>query len=247
MMTLEEYGNLNHMDAQNLLTLGAALNRYCLTLTRSGFEAEDLAQETWLKAMVYGKFNMNPNPEALLLRIAKNTWIDHLRRRTSLGRALERCQIRPEAAPEHGFSGIEIAFHAIIKHLSPLQRSAFLLRDVLGYSAAEAAVQLGSTEGAVKAALYRARQALAAVREELTVDGGPADPVDADFRLLLSVLASAYEHGQIPVMLELLRQEHAAEMTMAVSSAAVQGLYAGGISHSDAGCTGASYRLQMAA
>ncbi|MNC31692.1 RNA polymerase factor sigma-70 [compost metagenome] len=121
---------------------------------------------------------------------------------------------------------------------------AFLLRDVLGYSANEAALQLGTTEGAVKAALYRARQALEAVRKELAADG-PALPPDADFRLLLAALADAYEQGQIPVMLELLRQEKAAELTMAVSTATVQALDAG--SRFTASSTGMYSGLRMAA
>lgn len=238
---------MNHKEAQNLLSLGAALNRYCLTLTRSSLEAEDLAQETWLKALVYGKFSLSPNPEALLLRIAKNTWIDALRRKASLTRALARSPLLSESAVEQSTSESEAAFHALIKHLSPMQRVTFLMRDVLGYSAAETAVQLGSTEGAVKAVLYRARQALAGVREELAADSGPAVPQDADFRLLLAAIAAAYEQGQIPVMLELLRQNHSAAMTMAVSANTVQALHAGRISHSATGCSGVVKELRMAA
>lgn len=227
MMILEEYSTLKLEDDHSLQSLRAALNRYCLTLTRSGHEAEDLAQDTWTKVLSYGKFSASPNPEALLLRIAKNTWIDAVRRKASLTRAMGR-ELKPAeaAAVQSSLSEIETAFQALIKHLSPLQRMTFLLRDVLGYSANETAVQLGTTEGAVKAALYRARQALEAVRKELAADG-PSLPPDADFRLLLAALADAYEEGQIPVMLELLRQDQAAEITMAVSTTAVQALHAG--------------------
>lgn len=227
MMILEEYSTLKLEDDHRLQSLRAALNRYCLTLTRSGHEAEDLAQDTWTKVLSYGKFSASPNPEALLLRIAKNTWIDAVRRKASLTRAMGR-ELNPieAAAVQSSLSEIETAFQALIKHLSPLQRMTFLLRDVLGYSANETAVQLGTTEGAVKAALYRARQALEAVRKELAADG-PALPPDADFRLLLAALADAYEEGQIPVMLELLRQDQAAEITMVVSTTAVQALHAG--------------------
>ncbi|WP_054939939.1 RNA polymerase sigma factor [Paenibacillus ihuae] len=227
MMILEEYSTLKLEDDHSLQSLRAALNRYCLALTRSGHEAEDLAQDTWTKVLSYGKFSASPNPEALLLRIAKNTWIDAVRRKASLTRAMgrERSAVEPEAA-QSSLSEIETAFQALIKHLSPLQRMAFLLRDVLGCSANETAVQLDTTEGAVKAALYRARQALEAVRKELAADG-PALPQDADFRLLLAALADAYEQGQIPVMLELLRQDRAAELTMAVSTAAVQAQFSG--------------------
>lgn len=135
----------------------------------------------------------------------------------------------------------------MIKHLSPLQRTAFVLRDVLGYSAAEAAEYLGTSEGAVKAALHRARLALARVREELAEDEGPALPPDADYRAYLRALAQAYEQGQLPVMLELLRQEAAAEVTVAVSSASVHALYGGSGRHSWVNGSGAATELRMAA
>ncbi|UQZ35983.1 RNA polymerase sigma factor [Paenibacillus sp. PK3_47] len=236
-------------DEQTLRLLGAALNRYCLALTRSGPEAEDLAQETWVKALGYRKFSITPNPEALLLRIAKNTWIDTTRRKSALGRALEQSQ--PEAAhpADPGSSAeIGIVFQALIKHLSPLQRSVFLLRDVLGYSANEAAQKLDTSEGAVKAALHRARTALTAVRRELLAHDGPAVSGDADFRALLQALAEAYEQGQLPVMLELLRQEKAAGMTMAVSSGTVHALYTdGGSCYGTSGFSGMNARMRMAA
>jgi RNA polymerase sigma-70 factor (ECF subfamily) len=226
---LEQYNIVNTLDKNNLQELGAVLQRYCQSLTRSSFEADDLAQETWAKALGYPKFLANPNPQALLLRIAKNTWIDAARRKSSLLRALERTEASAvaagPAAAQGDISGIELAFQTIIKHLSPLQRSAFMLRDVLGYSAAEAAACLKTTEGAVKAALHRARLAAAKVRAELADEDGPALPQGADTRGYLRALAHAYEQGQIPVMLELLRQETAMDTTVAVGTATVQAFY----------------------
>ncbi|WP_405110337.1 RNA polymerase sigma factor [Paenibacillus sp. FSL K6-1217] len=216
------------MDSRHLQELGGALQRYCLSLTRSRFEADDLAQETWAKALGYRKFTLSPNPEALLLRIAKNTWIDASRRQGSLIRALERAVASSDpaaAAAQEDLTGLELTFQALLAHLSPPQRTAWVLRDVLGYSAAESAGFLDTTEGAVKAALHRARQALAKVREELTRHDGPALAQDADYRAYLRALAEAYERGQIPVLLELLRQENAGEVTAAVSTFTVQSEY----------------------
>lgn len=236
-------------DELNLRSLGAALNRYCLALTRSSFEAEDLAQETWVKALSYRKFTLNPNPEALLLRIAKNTWIDSTRRKAALGRALEHSQpLMALAANESSISEVEMAFQALIKHMSPLQRTVFLLRDLLGYSASETADALETSEGAVKAALHRARTALEAVRKELQTDEGPAAPEDADFRALLKALADAFEEGQLPVMLELLRQEKTAGLTVAVSSESIQARYTGVHSNfGSSGFSGMQAQMQMAA
>ncbi|MCE3200178.1 RNA polymerase sigma factor [Paenibacillus sonchi] len=255
MSILEPYSTAILMDEQSFPPLREALFRYCLSLTRSRVEAEDLAQDTWTKTLAYKKFADSPNPEALLLRIAKNTWIDAMRRKTSLGRMLEHTQAvaaltqgqMSGQAPESGRSEIELAFQALIRHLSPLQRTVFVMRDVLDYPAGETAEMLGTTEGAVKAALHRARQALGAVRKELAEDDGPAQPQDLDFRILLQALAESYEKGQLPVMLELLRRETAAEMTMAVSSGTVQMLGFGGGSSGTSMTAGGMSGLRMAA
>ncbi|OKP96970.1 RNA polymerase sigma factor [Paenibacillus sp. P46E] len=223
-------------STDEMLPLRDALFRYCLSLTRSSLEAEDLAQDTWTKSLAYAKFADNTNPEALLLRIAKNTWIDAIRRKASMGRALERTQALissslvqiTDQAPGEARARIELAFQVLIRHLSPLQRTVFVMRDVLGYSANETAEMLETTGGAVKAALHRARQALGAVRKELAEHEGPARTQDLDFRILLQALAESYEKGQLPVMLELLRQEIKSEMTMAVSTSTVQALHTGG-------------------
>ncbi|WP_052415710.1 RNA polymerase sigma factor [Paenibacillus graminis] len=255
MSILEPYSTAVFTDDQNLLPLREALSRYCLSLTRSRVEAEDLAQDTWTKTLAYKKFADTPNPEALLLRIAKNTWVDAMRRKASLGRVLEHTQAMaaivqgqiPGQAPESGRSEIELAFQALIRHLSPLQRTVFVLRDVLGYPAGETAEILATTEGAVKAALHRARQALGAVRKDLAEDEGPAQPQDLDFRMLLQALAESYEKGQLPVMLELLRQETATEMTMALSSSNVQALGCGRGSSGTSMSAGGMTALRMAA
>ncbi|MDF9842273.1 MULTISPECIES: RNA polymerase sigma factor [unclassified Paenibacillus] len=217
MLILDEHNLTDTAAEERLQPLDTALNRYCLALTRSVHEAEDLAQDTWAKALGYSGWAASPNPQALLLRIAKHTWIDSLRRKAAHQRAVER-GLQPAVATaeqeQTGLSELETVFHALVNYLPPLQLSIFLMRDVFGYPAQETADQLDTTEGAVKAALYRARQALAAVRMELAADG-PALAEDSDFRRLLRALAEAYEQGQLPVMLELLRRENAAGITMA--------------------------------
>ncbi|MGN7760745.1 RNA polymerase sigma factor [Paenibacillus sp. 22594] len=253
MSTLVPFSTGESMD--EMLPLRDALFRYCLSLTRSRLEAEDLAQDTWTKSLAYAKFADNPNPEALLLRIAKTTWIDTIRRKSSMGRALERTQAlissssvqMPGQSPGEARSGIELAFQALIRHLSPLQRTVFVMRDVLDYSADETAEILKTTGGAVKAALHRARQTLGAVRKELGDHEGPARTQDLDFRILLRALAESYEKGQLPVMLELLRQETKAEMTMAVGTGTVQALHTGVRGSWPCMVAGSMTELQMAA
>ncbi|MNZ67949.1 ECF RNA polymerase sigma factor SigG [compost metagenome] len=252
-ISLEKLSAGHEPDENHTTSLQMALKRYCLALTQSPWEAEDLAQDTWVKALGYMKtskhsklksdmndtsqMNNNsehtsrtnfssltnhPNPEALLLRIARNTWTDIIRRKVTLSRVLEMDQPRTEEAAGYGLFEIEAAFQALQKHLSPLQQAVFLLRDVFGHSGIEAAEILNTTEGAVKAALHRARQALPAVRQELLQSEGPSLPQDMELEIGLSLLASAYEQGQITELIGLVLADERQETVMAVSSQSFQ-------------------------
>ncbi|MEK4347613.1 RNA polymerase sigma factor [Paenibacillus sp. FSL P4-0184] len=253
MISLEKLSAGHEPDENHTTSLQMALKRYCLALTQSPWEAEDLAQDTWVKALGYMKtskhsklksdmndtsqMNNNsehtsrtnfssltnhPNPEALLLRIARNTWTDIMRRKATLSRVLEMDQPRTEEAAGYGLFEIEAAFQALQKHLSPLQQAVFLLRDVFEHSGSEAAEILDTTEGAIKAALHRARQALPAVRQELLQSNGPSILQDTELQIALNRLASAYEQGQISELIELVLVDESQETVMAVSSQSLQ-------------------------
>lgn len=185
----------------NLEQLQAVLFRYCLSLTRSRWDAEDLAQDTWLKGLRAAIHVSHKNPEALLLRIAKNTWIDQLRRHNKYQLLMQQESCRE---PEVHSSSLdnEEALYSLMRHLSPLQRTVFLLRDVLDYSIEETAVQLNTTTGAIKAALHRAREALQVVKRELNEDVS-SPPVDEDMTNLLRAMAHAYQSGNLELLIEL--------------------------------------------
>lgn len=191
-----------HYDVKSLQS---ALYRYCLTLTKSRQDAEDLAQDAWGKALPTLQGSGHRNAEAFMLRIAKNAWIDRLRRRTFEARLL--LLDRPNgASTEEDIFEIERMMGTLVMIMSPLQRTVFLLRDAYGFTAAEAAERLQTTEGAVKAALHRARAALASVREQLVRESSP-DSEDRGLHIYLRALAAAYRNDDLASVVALAQQD----------------------------------------
>jgi RNA polymerase sigma-70 factor, ECF subfamily len=97
---------------------------------------------------------------------------------------------------------VELAFVAAIQHLPARQRAILLLRDVLGYNAAETADLLGSTPAAVHSALQRARATIDAGLPATALhrpDGDPADLVQRYLR--------AWHAADIPALIALLRDD----------------------------------------
>jgi RNA polymerase sigma-70 factor (TIGR02960 family) len=116
----------------------------------------------------------------------------------------------PEARYEARES-ISLAFVAALQQLPPRQRAALVLRDALGFRAAEAADILGWSLDAVNGSLKRARAALAA---QLPADGLSQAPLPGSpaERELLTRFTDAFEHGDIDVLVALLTDD--ARLTM---------------------------------
>jgi len=157
------------------------LHRYCLTLTRSEWESEDLAQEACLRTLsVLTGRCAHPNPVALLIRTAKNIWIDRLRRGQIAARVEQQLIIAGDVTHHDEYSyGTDSILNSLARSLSPLQLTVFLLRDVFEFSAAETAVRLRTTEGAIKAALHRARRGIARIKAALVQDRKIGSRVEA--------------------------------------------------------------------
>lgn len=203
--------------AGNMEQLMGTLNRYCLHLTRERKDAEDLVQETWIRALNDRRtlrLQQHSNPEAWMLRVAKNIWTDQGRRRQVHSRILDRLrqdatvlQAQALLPTEPGSSeALELMFTALANHLTPIQRAVFLLRDVYGYSASETATRLGTSEGAVKAALHRARKGLLNVRKELASDEISL-PAEENWRVILRAIVAAYLSGDIDAVVGLLARD----------------------------------------
>ncbi|MDT0121497.1 RNA polymerase sigma factor [Paenibacillus sp. RRE4] len=154
--------------------LMASLYAYCMSLTKSVTETEDLVQETCLKGLssevvqASQRSDASFNWEAYLIRIARNTWIDGIRKQEKLRSILTEMEpVISDYTNEDTFEELESAVQLLVHTLPPWQRAIYILREILGYKAAETAEMLSTTEGAVKAALSRARTALSKVRHNL--------------------------------------------------------------------------------
>ncbi|WP_226000104.1 sigma factor-like helix-turn-helix DNA-binding protein [Paenibacillus sp. BJ-4] len=109
-------------------------------------------------------------------------------------------------APDHGSFEIELAFQSLLNHLSPLQRTVFLLRDVFGYSISETSDMLETTVGAVKVALHRARKSLGAVKEDL-LKGELSLPESENSKTFLRAFTVAYQMEDIATLVMLSHQD----------------------------------------
>lgn len=132
------------------------LYRYCRHLTRSPWDAEDLAQDVLARAFVtLGKLGAAPpNPRAWLFRVASNAWIDQQRRPRVELAAPSDAALDPRDTRE--------AAGTLISRLAPQERAAVVLKDVFDLSLDEIATILATTPNAIKAALSRGRGKLVA-------------------------------------------------------------------------------------
>jgi RNA polymerase sigma-70 factor (ECF subfamily) len=183
------------------------LRVHCYRMLGSYDEAEDLVQETFLRAWRRRDgFEGRSTFRAWLYRIATNACLDFLDRHP---RAPKPYATPPAFGPEDAArpdevpwlqpypddqlpdeqviarETIELAFLVAIQHLPPRQRAALILRDVLGWPAPQTAEVLGTSVAGVKSALQRARPVL---RERLPEQRSewPAtvDPTEAERELL---------------------------------------------------------------
>jgi RNA polymerase sigma-70 factor (ECF subfamily) len=213
----------------------AELRVHCYRLLGSFEEAEDLVQETFLRAWkgIEG-FQGRSSTRAWLYRIATNACLDALRSRTR--RVLPHqlaapsdpsvalpprtdipwLQPIPDAAlPEEvvvSRETIELAFLAAIQHLPPRQRAVLILRDVLGWPAKQTADLLDGSVASVNSALQRARATLREHLPERRLDwAASSEPTERERAVLRRYLA-AMERADLAAVAELLAEDVRATM-----------------------------------
>jgi RNA polymerase sigma-70 factor, ECF subfamily len=211
---------------------------HCYRMTGSLHDAEDLVQETFLRAWkAYDRFEGKSSVRTWLHRIATNTCLTALegRQRRPLpaglgapssdptGELIERSEV-PWLEPLPDVSddpadpstivgtreSVRLAFVAALQHLSPRQRAVLVLREVLQWKAAEVAEAIGASTAAVNSLLQRARSQLEAVGPS-TADR-LAIPDSADAQDHLTDYIAAFEAYDIDRLAELFTREAIWEM-----------------------------------
>jgi RNA polymerase sigma-70 factor (ECF subfamily) len=135
------------------------LYRYCLYLTGSKWDGEDLYQETLLKTYTYQSNIRNHEcMKALLFKSAKHLWIDEYRKRrnrvTIPDTEFQRSYI------EANYAEVQGLLEELAGRLPSRYFEILLLADIWSYSMQEIAHYTSSTIAAVKCALHRARTML---------------------------------------------------------------------------------------
>jgi len=139
----------------------ARVARLCYRFLHSRADAEEAAQETFLKAFqALPRFNGQYQVGAWLSRIAANVCVDHLRVKTRshlVALPNEEKVGATERGPEEILVGDDPRLDMAIKDLQPLHADALRMRGLDGMSHVEIAGRLDMTPSQVKALLHRAR------------------------------------------------------------------------------------------
>jgi RNA polymerase sigma-70 factor (ECF subfamily) len=193
----------------------AELHAHCYRMLGSLEDAEDALQDALLRAWrgLQG-FEGRSSPRTWLYRIATNACLKAIERRPArpldpypddrLG--LADGYAAPEARYERRES-VELAFIAVLQHLPATQRAVLILRDVLGFSAAETAEALDTTVASANSALQRARRALEQRLPERSQQATLRALGDQRLRTLVERYVDAWERGDAGAILSMLAED----------------------------------------
>jgi RNA polymerase sigma-70 factor (ECF subfamily) len=203
---------------------------HCYRMTGSVYEAEDLVQETYLRAWrSYDGFEGRSSVRTWLYRIATNVCLTNLegKDRRPLPTGLGTEDARPgdelvkdteitwlEPVPDTAVmvaerDSIRLAFIAALQYLPARQRAVLILRDVLRWKAAEVAEAMDTTTAAVNSALQRAHAILA--EKELTEETVTRD-LDQRQEALLEKYVAAFWRKDIDQIVSMLTADAVWEM-----------------------------------
>lgn len=212
---------------------------HCYRMLGSLHDAEDLVQETYLRAWrAYDKFEGRSSLRTWLYRIATTTCLTALESRgkrpmpTGLGgptatpedTLVEKAEVpwlepmpstmvtddpTDPASVVVARESMRLALIAALQHLPPRQRAVLILRDVLKWRAAEVAELVGTTTTAVNSILQRARAQLDQVAP---TEDAVAEPTEPEQRAVLERYVAAFENYDMKSLLELFTADAVWEM-----------------------------------
>ena len=215
------------------------LTAHCYRMTGSVYDAEDMVQETFLRAWkAYDDFEGRSSVRTWLYRIATNVCLTNLekkaRRPLPTGLGLPDVQAHDELVegsevpwlepvpdgmvdvanvdPAHivgNRDSIRLAFVAALQHLPPRQRAVLILRDVLRWSAKETAAALDTSVAAVNSALQRAHAQLA---EKQLTEGTVEDDLSPELEAMLQRYVQAFWDKDMNALVSMLAHDAVWEM-----------------------------------
>ncbi len=195
------------------------LTAHCYRMLGSVQDAEDALQEALLRAWRgLARFEGRSSLRSWLYTIATNACLRAIERRPkrvlpidygpatvdphvdSAEPIVESVWVEPFPDPEAGYErreGIELAFIAALQHLPAQQRAVLILRDVLGFSGAEAAEMLDVSADAVYSALQRAHKTVEERLPERTQQATLGSLGDDALREVVEDYVDAWERADI--------------------------------------------------
>ncbi|MDN5896431.1 MAG: sigma-70 family RNA polymerase sigma factor [Nocardioides sp.] len=203
---------------------------HCYRMTGSAHDAEDLVQETYLRAWKsYERFEGRSSVRTWRYRIATNVCLTNLegrgRRPLPTGLGTADAQAGDELISDHEIPWLEpvpdaavvvterdtirLAFIAALQNLPARQRAVLILRDVLRWSAKEVAEALETTPAAVNSALQRAHAQMADAN--LTEESSHA-ALDREQEKLLDAYVDAFWRKDMAAIVGMLKTEAIWEM-----------------------------------
>ncbi len=200
------------------------LHVHCYRLLASFDDAEEMVQETFLRAWRgRSTYAGRATLRAWLYRIATNACLDLLERRPkAVGAGGEVAWLQPypdelldavasdEAGPEAAAVAretIELTYLVAVQHLPPRSRAVLITRDVLGWRAKDVAELLGITVAAVNSHLQRARSAVKEHLPETRAEWPAGEDASAAERALVQRYIEASEQGDAWAVAEMLTDD----------------------------------------
>lgn len=213
------------------------LHAHCYRMLGSVHDADDALQDALLRAWRgLPRFDGRSSLRTWLYRIATNTSLDVIARRPSrvlpIGHgpssdpreplpepvtestwieaypdsALAEGPVTPESLYEQRES-VELAFVAALQHLPANQRAALVLREVLGFSAQDAAETLETSVPALNSALQRARRTIEEHGPDQSQQSALRALGDDGARRLVAAYSDAMERGDVDAVIGLLTED----------------------------------------